>query len=166
MPVCNATGVKCTKLQTIFSLLSTKTVQKLQIIFQTLMKATTVLINANKNCLQDIFCVRDYVAVSRRFCHGYCHMYHMQIILENFHGNWINNLFTGAQKYSNTLRSVNGISCYSILMLLNCNKCDETNIHFSNVKKQVTHRIWHEQNSQSTGPHKKNSDVIVTIARN
>ena len=27
-------------------------------------------INENKNCLQDTFCVRDYVAVSRCFCHG------------------------------------------------------------------------------------------------
>ena len=54
----------------ISSLLSTKTVRKLHTIFQTLMKTIIVLINENKNCLQDILCVRDYVAVSRCFCHG------------------------------------------------------------------------------------------------
>ena len=34
------------------------------------MKTATVFINVNKNCLQDVFCIRDYVAVSRRFCQG------------------------------------------------------------------------------------------------
>ena len=63
-------GKNIQRLQTIFSLLSTKTVRKLQTIFQTLMKTITVLINVNKNCLQDILCVREYVAVSRCFCHG------------------------------------------------------------------------------------------------
>ena len=57
-------------MQTIFSCLSTKIVRKLQTVFQTLMKTITVFINVNKNCLQDIFCVRDCVAVSQCFCHG------------------------------------------------------------------------------------------------
>ena len=63
-------GKNVQRLQKIFSLLSTKIVWKLQTIFQTLMKTKTVYINVNKNCLQDLFCVRDYVAVSRCFCHG------------------------------------------------------------------------------------------------
>ena len=47
-----------------------KNVQKLRTVFQAIMKTTIVFINVNKNCPQNIFCVRDYVAVSRCFCHG------------------------------------------------------------------------------------------------
>ena len=77
MPLCNAAQEKCPKVAEIFfSLLSTKTIWKWQTIFQTLMKTKTVYINVNKNCLQDILCVRDYVAVSRCFCHGvYIYIY-------------------------------------------------------------------------------------------
>ena len=57
----------------IFSLLSTKTVRKLQTIFQILMKTTTIFIHVNKNCLQEIFCVHDFVAMSQFFCHGVQH---------------------------------------------------------------------------------------------
>ena len=63
-------GKNVQKLQTIFSLLSTKTVRKLQAIFHSLMKTTTTFSNINKNCLQETFCVCDYVAVSRCFCYG------------------------------------------------------------------------------------------------
>ena len=38
--------------------------------FLNINETKTVFIYVNKNCLQGIFCVRDYVAVSRCFCHG------------------------------------------------------------------------------------------------
>ena len=59
-------GKNVQRFQTFFSLLSAKTVRKLQTIFQKLMKRATIFINVSKSCLQDIFCVRDYVAVSRK----------------------------------------------------------------------------------------------------
>ena len=58
MLVCNAAGEKYPKVADNFFITVNKTVRMLQTIFQ------------NKNCLQTIFCVRDYVAVSRCFCHG------------------------------------------------------------------------------------------------
>ena len=34
------------------------------------MKTISVFINVNKNCQQDMFCVRNYVSMSRSFYHG------------------------------------------------------------------------------------------------
>ena len=51
------------KLSCLCAMPQKKNAQRLQTIFRTLMKTATVFINAKKNCLQDIFCACDYVAV-------------------------------------------------------------------------------------------------------
>ena len=58
MPVCNAAGKECPKVACVFLITLNKN-WKLQTIFQILIKITSIFINVNKNCLKDIFCVRD-----------------------------------------------------------------------------------------------------------
>ena len=62
MLLCNAAGEKCPKVADNFFITVIKNYPKVG--------NNSSKINVNKNCLQDIFCVCDYVAVSRCFCYG------------------------------------------------------------------------------------------------
>ena len=62
MLLCNAAGEKCPKVAENFFIAVIKIYPKVG--------NNSSKMNVNKNCLQDIFCVCDYVAVSRCFCYG------------------------------------------------------------------------------------------------
>ena len=66
MSMCNVAGEKCPKVADNFFIIVNKNCPKVAGKLQT----TTAFSNVNKNCLQDIFCVCDYVAASRCFCYG------------------------------------------------------------------------------------------------
>ena len=73
----------------------------------------------------------------------------------------------GTQNNSNTIKSMEGISCYFIFAYLNCTNNNKINIHFCQAQKHLNNRICYEWHSYLVNrASRSHSDVWVTISGN